>query len=298
MPKKRTWPAFIVLALCGAPIFTIAGWKFVHDTPVESLTILVHRDGGFRMKAHRRWTIDLAVGRPMDAGLQKAVWSFANEATLDIDHYPLCPVKIAIPGDARAGLFQEALVAILRSYLWELTIESEKNVVALSLPQNEGSGHAPVARPRNVKLAGIGLPRSNGKWSSTVVKVPQAIPASSRFLHLSLTRKPGDTRSTIAEKFGGRPIARDLETPGVGIMDAPEWQALVEAASEKKTVTLAAPEDADLSGVDGVYILADADARAGDLVRALSFLVSQEGLKVYIVWPQREGDEDWWWTAP
>ena len=94
----------------------------------------------------------------------------------------------------------------------------------------------------------------------------------------------------VARGSGSCPLDED----GVDVLDAPEWQALVEAASDKKTVTLNAPEDADLSGVEAVYVLGDKNSRAGDLVRALSILTKREGLKVYIVWPEREEDQDWW----
>ncbi len=304
MVKPRTWPAYLILALCGAPIFTIAASKIVHDTPVESLVVELDAEGNATLTANRRWTSEERTGfrLPRDGDqLHDAMEPFMREAERDpLDNLPICHVRIVTPADARAGPVREALVATMRCYLWDVTLESDGLTVTLALPKNEGGGHArAVPRPRNVQLANLHLPRSEQEWSLQIAHISQAVTASSDTLFLARRdkRSPSGSKSGVAADIGDRTVVRDLDIPGVGILDAPEWSTLVKAADEKKTVALDAPEGADLTGIDGAYVLTDLDAHAADLVRALKFLTSREGLKVYIVWPEREGDEDWW-AAP
>ncbi|MHC4252537.1 MAG: hypothetical protein ACYS9X_25745 [Planctomycetota bacterium] len=300
MTRKRTWPAYVVLALCGAPIFIIAAWKFVTDTPVESLVIDLDGDGNATLTANRRWTSEVRTGfrLPRDGDPPcETVKAFVKETERGANGLPVCSVRVVVPGEARAGIVHEAIIALMRCYLWDVVLESDGLVAPFALPMNEGRAHIrAVPSPRDVRLVGLHPPAISGKWTLEAASISQAVPACSDTMSILWYEEdfPAAPKSGIAEKIGGRTVVRDLDDPGVGILDAPEWRALVEAADERKTVTLAAPEDADLSGVDGAYVLTDADARAGDLVRALEFLTSREGLKVYIVWPEREGDEDWW----
>lgn len=295
---KRTWPAYVVLALCGAPIFIMAAWKTVCDTPVQSLMVELDAEGNATLTANRRWTTEVrtVLLMPRDgARLYDAMEPFMREAERDFlnSGLPICPVRVVVPGDARAGLVNEAIVTAMRCYLWEMTLESGGYAAALALPKCEGGGLIrALPPPRDVSVAGLGLPHDDGEWASTALHLAQALALDSWTL-TCMGGSPG-AGSSVAEEIADRTVVRDLDDPGVGVLDAPEWQALVGAADEKKTTALAAPEDADLSGVDGAHVLADADARAGDLVRALAFLTSHEGLKVYLVWPEREGPDDWW----
>jgi hypothetical protein len=296
--KKRTWPAYLVLALCGAPIFFFAAWEFVHDTPVESLKIGLNADGNATLTISRRWTSNTLTGfsLPTDSKrLFEAMGAFAGKAKRDDDGLPICPFHIVVNSDARIGILLEIVVAAVRRKLLDFVLESNGRVANLALPKYEDYVPVTALPPaRILTLSSLSPPRGDREWALETFHAADIVVLDGRTLRFIL--KGQAWWFEYPKEKTDRTIVRDLDDPRVGNLDASEWRALLESAKGKKTIALTSPEEADLSGVDGVYVLAPSDVRAADLIRALAFLTAHEGLKVYIVWPERGGNEDWWDT--
>ncbi|MHC5058454.1 MAG: hypothetical protein ACYTKD_27675 [Planctomycetota bacterium] len=300
MVKPRTWPAYVVLALCGAPIFIIAARKIVHETPMESLVIELDAEGNATLTAYRRWTSETrtGLGLPQDRRrILETMCDYIGQARWNSNpRRLLCPVRIGASPDAAA----DAVCCIIKSmiwntHFWEVALESGADSLRLPLPQEE-------------KLLGVDKPCQPRAAVLTEMRLRRgALPELVRTLQfvdvVSVTDGMligGYRTGTLKKKDGvwcgkdGRAIILDLEFAGLGVLRGDDWHALRKIAEKHETGNRVQAGETDFSGIDGVVLRLDPDARAGDLVRALAFLTSREGLKVYIVWPEREGDEDWW----
>ncbi|MHC5053604.1 MAG: hypothetical protein ACYTKD_02680 [Planctomycetota bacterium] len=300
--KRRSWPIHIVLAFCIVLIVSITVWMIAHETPLQSLSFELRAEGHVTLTAHRKWTLTTRTAfRLPDESIRfhDAVKGLAHKAVRGNDNLPRCPVRIVVHDEAPANRVHEAIDVVMCNYIWDVVLESDGLSAPLALPMNEGGHARAVPPPRDVLLANLYLPDGNMGWSLQTMRISQAVPVYSNTMSIVWNEmaRPTRRKSGISERIGDHTVVRDLDNKGVGILDMPEWQTLIEAADAKNVVQLAACEDVDLAGVDGVYVLVNASARAADLVRALAFLTSHEGSKVYVVWPNRL-DGDSWWYAP